>query len=127
MTRGIQRRSPGQNIQIQPAREAVQDPGPCGKHEMVLRHVPLATCVRGDPSSGLLRAKSSGDLRPVPHGQRGIPVKVGRFLHHLDEMGARISRNASRARWALRMSLASKPGLAGSPWPALTRDRMDNL
>jgi hypothetical protein len=72
---------------------------------------PCSLHVFGQALSRLLASEVIRDCDPSPMAMC-IPVEVGGLFIIATSWLHGISRNASRARWALRMSLASKPGLA---------------
>ena len=74
-----------ENVQRQPAREAVENLVHVREHEVVLRHVELAHVLGQAGGRGLLAREVVGRLRAVAHRQRGVAVEVGGLLEHLGE------------------------------------------
>ena len=83
----------------------VEDASHLGQHERVLLHVRAAQTL-GDAGRARLRADELvGRLRAVAHRQLGVRVELAGLADALRSARAiGISRSASRARWALRMS-----------------------
>jgi hypothetical protein len=88
--------APGQDIEVQPAREAIEDPVHVREHEMVFGHVMPAHVFGQTGRRGLLAGKIRRRLLPIAHGQSGVAIKIGGLLHDLHQF----------ATWNLAQNIA---------------------
>ena len=73
---------------------------------------PLHMCSGKPVEADCWQTKSSGDCSPSPIGKLAFWYRSPAFFIISISSAHGISRKMSRARWALRMSRLSRPGLA---------------
>ena len=75
-----------ENVQVEPARQAVQNLAHVGEYEGILAHVGLAHVLGQAGAGRLLVRKVVGRLLPVTHRQRRLFVILARRLHLRDQL-----------------------------------------